>query len=214
MVQLEWTDETNELQLLEFDAVPREGFEAPAEITEHAVEQGAAISDHVRAGSDTVSLEAVVTNTPILVPGTAMDGASGGTQPATLQLGGGRTATVRVLQWTQAFDRVRRVDEILRGLRDRGVLLTVRTDVRELSDVVIQRYKVDRDANTGNVLAFNLDLKKIRIATSERVAVQAPAQRRGRRSQNRGPQPATPAPADRRSALERTRQGIARSLGL
>lgn len=48
-----------------FDAVLSEQAEHTAEATEHAVEQGANVADHVRPGLDRITLEVAVSNTPI-----------------------------------------------------------------------------------------------------------------------------------------------------
>lgn len=50
---------------LHFDAVTTEQAEHTATATEHSVEQGANVSDHVVPGLDRITLEVVVTNTPI-----------------------------------------------------------------------------------------------------------------------------------------------------
>src|SRR5581483_4542634 len=50
---------------LHFDAVTNEQTEHTATATEHPVEQGANVSDHVRDQLDRVTLEVVVSNTPV-----------------------------------------------------------------------------------------------------------------------------------------------------
>jgi hypothetical protein len=90
MLQIEWTPRGGTLQLLEFDAVETETGEASTEVTEHAVEEGAVHHrpraprrqdrHHRRHGQ----------RHPVVVPGTAMDGATGGTSSVPLGAGGGR----------------------------------------------------------------------------------------------------------------------------
>lgn len=48
-----------------FDATMKENHEASAEITKHDIEKGAALTDHVRPSRIGVTLEVMVTNTPI-----------------------------------------------------------------------------------------------------------------------------------------------------
>jgi hypothetical protein len=50
---------------LEFDAVISEEHASSAEATEHPVEEGIAITDHVKPNPARLSLQAVVTNTPL-----------------------------------------------------------------------------------------------------------------------------------------------------
>lgn len=52
--------------LIELDAVLSEGHEASADVTEHPVEAGVAISDHVRRKLRTLEIVGVISNTPIV----------------------------------------------------------------------------------------------------------------------------------------------------
>ena len=49
----------------QFDAVLSEEHERDAEVTDHSVEQGVAITDHVRPEPDRLTLEVFVSNTPV-----------------------------------------------------------------------------------------------------------------------------------------------------
>lgn len=52
--------------LIELDAVISEGHESSADVTEHPVEAGVAITDHVRRKLRTLEIQGVVTSTPIV----------------------------------------------------------------------------------------------------------------------------------------------------
>lgn len=188
MLTLEWQTDDGRLERLSFDAAVTEDLEATAQATEHPVESGVAVVDHVRPNAETVGLEAVVTNTPVVAPGDHADGAVGQTVSRTLRVGG-QSVAVNVLGFTQAFDRVRAVDAALRALREAAQLLKVYTSLRVLEDVVIERYKVTRSAESAHALFVTLELRKVRIATTARVA----APRRARRRLERGPQATAPA---------------------
>jgi hypothetical protein len=207
--EIEWTTTGGITQIIDFDCAESEQFESPAEITEHAVESGAAITDFVRPGNDTFTVEAWASNTPIVVKTFGLDGAVGATQPASLDVGNGKTVSAGVFQHSQPFDRVAAVDAQLVALRDAGQLLTVRTSLRETPNSVIESYKVTRDAKTGNVLAVSIDFRKIRIATTQTVQVTDPAQRRGQQTQNRGNQPAADAGTGHNSLLGNLNAGNA-----
>ena len=56
MAELKWILEDAQEQSLFFDATVRDSHEASATITEHPVEEGADISDHIRPDLDRVSL--------------------------------------------------------------------------------------------------------------------------------------------------------------
>lgn len=53
------------LSVIEFDATLSETHSSKSEKTSHPVEAGVAISDHVRPSEDRVTLEVIVTNTPL-----------------------------------------------------------------------------------------------------------------------------------------------------
>ncbi len=53
-------------QLLEFDATLKEDHEVESEATTHDMERGADLADHVRVGRPTISMDVMVTNTPVL----------------------------------------------------------------------------------------------------------------------------------------------------
>lgn len=65
MASLVWVMRTGPLAVLEFDAVMAETHLAQADVTEHPVEVGANISDHVRPKLRVVTTEILITNTPV-----------------------------------------------------------------------------------------------------------------------------------------------------
>lgn len=171
-----------------FDVVEKEGYESTAEATEHAVDDGAAVADHLKRNADTITLEAMVTNSPLVLPRTHADGVTGGVQPTTLSIGG-RELKASALVWSGPFNRVQRVDEVMQALVGAAVLRYTGT-LRTVEDLVLTRYSVSRDAASGDALPMTIELRRVRRASIQRVPV--PAQRRGQPPQNRGQQPAAP----------------------
>jgi hypothetical protein len=173
---------------IELDVVERESYESTAETIEHAVDSGVVLSDHVKRNPDTITLEGMVTNTPIVLPLTQMGGVTAGVQPSTLSVGG-REIKASVLTFSGPFDRVRAVDEALQALMG-GVVVRYTGTLRTTDDMVVTRYRVDRDAQTGAALPVTIELRKIRRAEVRRVPV--PAQRRGQPPAPRGAEAAPP----------------------
>jgi hypothetical protein len=62
---LSWTDATGTLQWMTFDVVLSEEWGEPATVTEHPVEVGADVADHVRVGLVKCTLRVQTTNEPI-----------------------------------------------------------------------------------------------------------------------------------------------------
>jgi hypothetical protein len=187
---IEWTDASGAVLSVELDATPTQSWESTAEATEHPVETGSAVTDHVRPGNDTITIEGVITNTPVIVPAGQLQGAT--RAPGTIDLPG--VGAVSVLKWSGAFDRVAECRELLRSLVKAGLpatLATGRTAYRLDDTLVLVRFRVDRDATTGDSINVSLDFKQLRVVSTQRVAV--PAVRRLIVPQARGTTPATPA---------------------
>lgn len=179
------------------DAATTQGFEVTAEPTEHAVERGADVSDHVKPGPRTFTLEGVITNAPMVDDGTAP--ARGAVRPVP----DGRGRTFTVFAWDAPFERVRVVDELLTELVESGALVTLSTGLRPSStDLVGTRYRAERSAVVGDAVQVSIELRRVRLVTVRRVEVPDPAQRRGQRQGQRGALAAGQT-ADRRSALAR-----------
>lgn len=179
------------------DAATTQGFEVTAEPTEHAVERGADVSDHVKPGPRTFTLEGVVTNAPMVDDGTAPS--RGATRPVP----DGRGRTFTVFAWDAPFERVRVVDELLTELVESGALVTLSTGLRPSSpELVVTRYRAERSTTVGDAVQVSIELRRVRLVTVRRVEVPDPAQRRGQRQGQRGAQAAGQT-ADRRSALAR-----------
>ncbi len=203
MLILKWSENNGPEQSIDFDASVTEGYESAAEVTEHAVERGANVTDHVRPKNDTVSLECVITNTPIITPTFGMNGASGSVGSATVEVGG-KKYTAKTWGFSQPFDRVNAVDVQIRALQAAGQVFTIVTSVRVIADSVITRYKWDRDVESGRSLMMTLELARIRVATTQRTDA-VPRRRSGRQQENRGSQPAV---EDNRTVLARGVDGI------
>lgn len=190
MVEITFELDNGQLQSIEFDAVTRDTHESSAEVTEHSVEAGANISDHVRRNLDSVTLEVVVSNEPIRQPETQMDGVRSRQRGLEIRdggpFGGVIVAKANVLVFDGDFDRVRSVyDELLR-LMNEGVVVGIFTSLREYSSMLIRRVSPIREASTGDSLRATVEATEVRIVESEVVNVPVPEETRGVRPTNRG----------------------------
>lgn len=169
---LEWTDAQGVDGMLEIDTVKTRGFEFAAEITEFPVESGSAIADNVRPTNGTVSLEGIISNSPLFVPLTQMDGATEVVGPVTLP-GGDGTAKATMSTWSGPFDRRRACDTVLAGLIASSTPVRLTTSLRVMENLAIARYKVDESVDTGQALPIVLEFKALRIASTTRAPVPA-----------------------------------------
>jgi hypothetical protein len=198
---LSWGDPTHDgpanLGELHFDAVLSETHTRTATVTEHSVEQGVAVVDHVRPNPDQVKLEVFVTNQPVYSTDASLtaitldipqpgDGSflAGGTSALLdkglaaigLQKGYPSTLTYQVQAFDADVDYVQNCFDTLTRLKNTATLLKVATPRQFYENMVIENIEMRRSPQTGSGAAmFNIDLRQIRIVTSRIVQAPLPA---------------------------------------
>lgn len=194
--------------VLAFDAITSETHETGSTITESPVESGAPISDHKRPLQRRVTIEAVVTNTPI---GAAPDSGDGrgeiGFEERKSEDAG---AVVRV--YTTAFDRMSAVLGVLDRLATEAIAVTISTRVRTYDAVQIRSVSAPRKPEDGDSIAFTIEAVQIRIAEALRVDVPDPLEPRGQRRSEAGAQATTEERPE--STLSRGATALLEGLGL
>lgn len=160
-------DASSFLDLVTVDATLRETHSAAAEVTEHPVEAGADISDHVRPKPVEVRIEGVITDTPLIGPlEGAMRAIPGlGLGAATLQTAQNLLSKATVARG--AFDT-------LRKLRDLGEPVTLYTPYRQYFGMVMTDLQVVRDTEGGEGLRFSAAFREVLTVESAIVRVQLP----------------------------------------
>ena len=186
MTELSWTLPSGAIQSLVIDATVREGHEAGADVTSHPIEQGADVSDHVRPHLDSLTLEVVVSNHPITLPTTQMDGVGGRVQSTELLRGNVVLAKANVLVFDDEFDRVQTVYQTLLDLKDAGTVLQIFTSLRDYDSMLLKRVSPTRTAENGNALVAILEAQQVKIVQSEIVDAPEPEETRGEVRQRRG----------------------------
>lgn len=192
---LTWIDASGAEVVLTLDGTKTQGYEHIAEVTEHPVESGAPVTDHIRPQNPTTMIEGVITNAPIAVPATQAPGVVLAAQVVTLPSG----AKVSLMRWSQSFDRKKVCDELLGALLESAQLVTLTTSLRSTPGLAVSRYKADR-SDSGDAVNVTLEFKRVRIVSTSRATV--PAVRRAQVSSQRAAQP-----VDDRSALARALDG-------
>lgn len=198
--------------LLYFDAVTSEGAEHSATVTEHPVESGSDIADHVRDGLDTVTLEVFVSNTPTR----DVNGLYGGSiesvelkvpkfeRPVPLTPGGLMSAGIdtikgalspeepwkaQVLKFSSKFNAVKDVLTMLDEWKKAGMVGSVITGWKLYPSVVITRVSPSRNSSTGDGATFAIEFKEIRIVESKMITAPIPTEARGAIKRPKGRQP-------------------------
>lgn len=157
---------------LELDATLSETHSSESEVTEHPVETGSNIVDHVRPKPESLTLEGIISNTPVdektrTKVGKAVKGATGRAEAALIAL---------------------------RRMRDEGRLVIVATRHRTYSNMVLVSLSVPRDAKLGDVVRFSATFKQVRIVSTRMTDVLVPtAKRTAKKKADLGPQATKPA---------------------
>lgn len=249
---LYWVDvNSGETKTLQFDVVESITSEDILTITEHPVETGSAIVDHARSEPETLTIEAIVSDTPvggqsgvestqeemdldtIEDPGTkqitldipqpplqpdpsslvragigaiarAVSGAPKATVMGDLRRGRGQIKAT-VLQRTSPENRIRSVYELLLEAQVQRALIAVQTRDREYFDMLLERVAKPVLVQDGAAGRFQIDLRRIRMATSQTVEAPRPVEARGALAKAKGAQPTKKKPETPklRSSLDR-----------
>jgi hypothetical protein len=233
-----WTDTSDPsafvVDAIDFDVTISEQHEFSATATKHPVEAGAAVSDHVSPDPDAFSCEVMVSDTPIQIAATLMDGVTAASESVSLDLAAIRKLTdvayikgdkavesksqesaqsvsVNVLRFSSEFSRVQRTYDRLRQLRDEATFVTVITRMREYSDMVLTSYSTTKTAKDGSAATITLKFEHIRVASSETVALPPP---RSRARRDAGQLPVTPPDASTTQAATTATRESALSQGI
>lgn len=145
---------------IEFDASISEQHEGDAEITQFPVEVGADISDHIRPQPERITINGIISNSP-------------------LQLGADLS-----LSPTRAEEGYK----LLRKMKNSGELVDIVTSLREYKSMGIEGLSVSRDVTTGNVVNATVSLKEVLTAESKEAPAPAPGQTSGAGPTNTGEQ--------------------------
>jgi hypothetical protein len=207
------TDPALALGALHFDVVISEEHTRAAEVTDHTVETGIAITDHVRPLADVLELEVFVSETPIqssdayVGPLTLQIDQAGGFSsplgPIGVTIGAitppgssyPTTITAQAMQFDTEHYYVNAAYETMTRLRDTATICSVITPKENYFNMVIARIEMHRDSSTGTSARFRLDMKQVRTVASNIVSAPLPSISRASNIVNNGKKdPSAPDP--------------------
>lgn len=195
-----WNDEAGVEHTLDVDVVSAAVDERTATLTDHSVETGAVITDHVVINPETLTLELAVTQTPVFVrrgekgfqlanlpldvrpsqfvPGGFLALTSGVRSAVTSLLGGvaeGAPTATKVLQATQTVDRVNDTHDQLIRILQSALPVTVNFKGRIYVDYLLTRVTLSSNPGEFGMGRFSVDLRAFRTVTGEVVELPDPA---------------------------------------
>lgn len=200
-MELIWTNDAGELEVIAFDATLREEHTASATVTQYPVEGGADAADHVVPSVAKAVFDCFVSDSPSEVPLSHTYGVRGTVQGRELEAGTQRDAVRGAVKTTAAeyerraikataqvltfeggtLARRERIFEELERHRTGKTLLTAITQLRELDQVVITNLGAPLEATDGDGITFRLELTAVTFAETQIVEVPDPDEPRGRR---------------------------------
>ncbi len=152
------------------DASEREQHDVSAEVTRHQVEKGPDVTDHIRPLPRKVTIDFLVSNTPITTPLTQSSGTKG--TLTNQQLLAGKN-DVQVKYSALAFDRnFNRVVDAYDDLCDAilaGQLFTLTTSLHRYASMAVTSLTTQRDVENANVLRATMALEELRIVETQNV---------------------------------------------
>lgn len=172
---------------VELDCAISESHQAGQDVTDHPVEEGSPITDHARKRPDVVTIEGLVTDTPV-----------GLTQRQRAAQSLGLVDSEEAPGYAQAaYDQLR---ELLAGK-----IFTVVTSLRTYDDMVLTDLTVPRDRSIGHALRFSATLKQIKLVKNKITAIATSTRTaRGKRKAKLGGLAALKATADQaKKAVDR-----------
>ncbi len=140
---LVFATQPTKIESIALDAALREVHSGEVEVTEHPVEQGSNIADHTRPKPDRLTIDAIVSNTPINT-----------TQRTRVVEAFGVSFTSSSLQDSRqgAAGYAETAYAKLVELKDKGLPITVVTQIRTYDDMILTSLSVPRDSKTGEPL--------------------------------------------------------------
>jgi hypothetical protein len=155
-------DDDGDLLPLVIDAAPSEIHRVSATATEQEVERGVSLTDHVRPMPRKLTLDVILSDTPLSAAGVE-----------------------------QEFSRVVDGWALLIDARDRALPAVVTTRLETYEELVLEEAETTRTANDGSWLRVELVFAQIRKVSSELVDDPTPVRPRDRREQDMGSQSTT-----------------------
>lgn len=179
--------------VLGFDCVTSETHEGISEITEHAVETGAPISDHKRTKPRRLTIEALVSNTPLGAPppsgfdsGAPISAEVRAEEIATAGDGQGQRPRASVVVFSASFDRMVDVFAALEALRTGDQFVTISTRIAVYENMQIVAVTSPREPEDGDTLRFSIEAVEVRIAETRSIETPIAREPRGSSETDRG----------------------------
>lgn len=157
-VSLVFATQPTKVGTVTLDASLRETHTRSAVITDHPVEEGPNISDHIRAEPPKLQMDGIVSNTPINRTQRRRVVEAFGVEFETSALDDQRQGAAGYAEAAYAK---------LEELHATGAVFTVVTQIRTYDNMAFESLVVPRDAKTGDAVNFSATLKQVIVVKNK-----------------------------------------------
>lgn len=207
-----YKDDAGERHTLRFDGVLSESSTDESEVTEYTIEDGSPVTDHIRDLNGEVTLQVIMTNTPMHgesyvtgekigsvntiqldipkftppfspTPGGALNAVKGAASDV---LGfADRPVMASVLMFRKDHNFIAEMLEALREVKRMRYQCSIITAISDYEGMVLKSISPSRSSGEDTAV-FDLTFKKINVVTTKKVAAPRPAEPRGKGKKNGG----------------------------
>src|SRR5882724_7834184 len=163
------------LDVITVDATIQETHALEADITEHPVEQGANITDHIRPKLKRYTIDGIISNTPIGPTGELSDSLHTGALALGVTLPSFPTSyDVDLARSAGATTRAKASFEKLIALLDAGQVITIHTPLKDYPSMALETVNVVRDPKTSSGgIRIQVICKEIRTVAALKTVISA-----------------------------------------
>ena len=168
-------DEAESFELLKIDATRAEEHSFKAKATQHEVEDGANISDHVINSGRVVTINGVISDDPITITAAAVGNLAGITGSLFPGLGGavatGAVAKLGSELISNGTKPSKDAIDIFEGIYELKLPLMITTSIKTYTNMIMESLSIPRNSRNANSLEFSASFREIRIVESEVVEI-------------------------------------------
>lgn len=217
-----------------FNAVLGQTHEHTSEVTEHPIEDGSTVTDHVIQKNDRFTMEGVVSNEPITPDDNFGGNAHGGEvvgvrldvpsyEPPLAPTPGALFSAVgsalknlimgkpeyyaQILRFGEKFDATYNVHNVLKEIKDTAKICTVHTSTILYESMILTGVSAPKVSSDGTGLRFNLEFRKIRKVESLLVDAPKPSIPAAAPKKPKGPQAGVPTPPAKKKSVAKALAG-------
>lgn len=176
LVTLQYAGRSKTLELLKIDATRIETHIISMRVTEHEVEDGGNISDHVIRNGDTLTIEGTISDNPISLVQAGVGNLSGvvgsivGGFAGAVVTGVGSKIGSSLLEGDTGKRSILAMSAFEFAQRE-AIPLIIITGLKTYTNMILEELSVPRTSRNSNALEFTAKFKNVRIVESETVTV-------------------------------------------